>query len=189
MPLLYRTPDAWTEAVISDFDTFLLDHAAAEKKASGMALSMISHYPDRARLVDELTELAVEELVHFRQVVKLIYQRGLQLGADKKDTYIIEFRKAISKGSDAYFLDRLLSCAIIEARGAERFGLVANALPEGELKQFYKAITKSESRHFEQFQNLALHYFDQDAVDKRSNELLLFEAEVVKSLPVLPQLH
>ena len=48
---------------MDDFDRFLLDHAAAEKKASGMALSMVSHYPDRTRLVAAMTDLAVEEMV------------------------------------------------------------------------------------------------------------------------------
>ncbi len=38
-------PD-WIGSVMADFDAFLLDHASAEKKASGMAMSMISHYPD-----------------------------------------------------------------------------------------------------------------------------------------------
>ena len=40
--LKYQTPKAWAEVVLSDFDAFLTDHAAAEKKASGMAMSMIS---------------------------------------------------------------------------------------------------------------------------------------------------
>ena len=30
-PLRYQTPPAWTEAVLDDFDSFLLDHAATEK--------------------------------------------------------------------------------------------------------------------------------------------------------------
>lgn len=29
--LKYHTPFSWTEAVLADFDTFLQDHAAAEK--------------------------------------------------------------------------------------------------------------------------------------------------------------
>ena len=33
-PLLFDTPSAWVDAVLADFDSFLLDHAAAEKKAS-----------------------------------------------------------------------------------------------------------------------------------------------------------
>ncbi len=46
---------------MADFDSFLLDHAAAEKKASGMAVSMLSHYPDRVELVAAMADLAVEE--------------------------------------------------------------------------------------------------------------------------------
>ena len=75
--LQYNTPPEWTETVLADFDRFLLDHAAAEKKASGMAMSMVSHYPDKVDIVKTMTDLAVEELVHFKQVVKLIIARGL----------------------------------------------------------------------------------------------------------------
>ncbi|MGB0836386.1 MAG: tRNA isopentenyl-2-thiomethyl-A-37 hydroxylase MiaE, partial [Psychrobium sp.] len=48
--LKFNTPDAWTDAVMENFEFFLQDHASAEKKASGMAMSMLSHYPDRAKL-------------------------------------------------------------------------------------------------------------------------------------------
>ena len=67
--LKYHTPFSWTEAVLADFDAFLQDHAAAEKKASGMAVSMLSHYPDREKLVRAMTDLALEELIHFKQVI------------------------------------------------------------------------------------------------------------------------
>ena len=40
--LKYHTPFSWTEKVMADFDTFLQDHAAAEKKASGMAMAVRS---------------------------------------------------------------------------------------------------------------------------------------------------
>ncbi|MDP5054736.1 MAG: tRNA-(ms[2]io[6]A)-hydroxylase, partial [Congregibacter sp.] len=53
-PLLITTPSAWTDVVLADFDGFLQDHAAAEKKASGMAVSMLSHYPDRPQLVEAM---------------------------------------------------------------------------------------------------------------------------------------
>ena len=55
-PLRYQTPRAWTETVLADFDSFLLDHAMAEKKASGMAISMLSHYPDKVDLVAAMAE-------------------------------------------------------------------------------------------------------------------------------------
>ena len=73
---------AWIECVLADFDSFLLDHASAEKKASGMAINMISHYPDKPFLVQRMAELAIEELNHFKEVIKLIHERNLQLAAD-----------------------------------------------------------------------------------------------------------
>lgn len=187
--LRYATPHVWTEAVLDDFDAFLLDHAAAEKKASGMANSMLSHYPDRTKLVMAMVDLAIEEMTHFREVVRIITERGLILGADAKDPYINEFRKTFRKGSDAYMLDRLLVGGIVEARGCERFGLVAEALEEGALKGFYRAITESESRHHHLFVELAREYFDGEVVDQRLGELLDIEADIVRQLPIRAALH
>ena len=85
--LRFATPSGWTDTVMKDFDRFLLDHASCEKKASAMAMTLISHYPDRPELVQAMTELAVEELVHFKEVVKHIMARNLTLGADEKDPY------------------------------------------------------------------------------------------------------
>ncbi len=188
-PLICPSPQLWVDAVLADFDSFLLDHAAAEKKASGMALSMVSHYPDRARLVLAMSELAVEEMVHFREVIKIIQTRGLILGADTKDPYVNGMRSLMRQGSDLYLLDRLLTAGVIEARGAERFGLIANALPEGELKTFYRSLTRSENRHFELFLDLASEYFPAETINTRWQEILVFESRVVVDLPIRAALH
>lgn len=188
-PLRHPTPADWTDAVIADFDSFLLDHAAAEKKASGMAISMLSHYPDRVELVAAMADLAVEELTHYREVVKWIHRRGLRTAADRKDPYVIAFREQIRRGREAYLLDRLLTASIIEARGAERFGLVAAALEPGPLQKFYQSIARSEERHFELFLDLAHRYIDSTLVDRRWNELLDAEAAIVAILPIRAALH
>jgi tRNA-(ms[2]io[6]A)-hydroxylase len=188
-PLRFKTPQSWTEEVMSDFDSFLLDHAAAEKKASGMAMSMLSHYPDKIELVSAMADLAIEELNHYREVVKWIHQRGLLTAADKKDAYIIAFRKVIRKESEEYLLDRLLTASIIEARGAERFALVAEALEDPALKKFYQSIARAEERHFELFLHLAKKYIYESVIEKRWNELLDIEAEIVKTLPIQAALH
>ncbi len=187
--LQFSTPDLWTKTVLANFDTFLLDHASAEKKAAGFAISMISHYPDRPELVLAMSELAVEEMTHFRQVIKIILEKGLQLASDTKDLYVIEFLKNTRKGTEAYFLDRLLTGAIIEARGAERFGLIAEALEPGYLKNFYTSIATSEQRHYQEFSNLAKLYFPINEVDARAAELLGIEAEIIKHLPIRAALH
>ncbi|MCV6620715.1 MAG: tRNA-(ms[2]io[6]A)-hydroxylase [Cellvibrionaceae bacterium] len=187
--LRFATPDAWAEAVMQDLDSFLIDHAAAEKKAAGMANSMLSHYPDKIELVNAMIDLSIEEMVHFKQVVKIMHERGLTLQADSKDAYVNEFRKSIRKGSDAYFLDRLLLGSVIEARGCERFGLVAEALPEGSLKKFYRNIAASEAKHDSLFEDLACLYFPQDSVASRLDELLDIEAAIVEKLPIRSALH
>ena len=187
--LRFDTTDEWTQTVLKDMDAFLIDHAAAEKKASGMAISMLSHYPDRTKLVKAMIDLSIEEMTHFREVVKIMTERGLQLGADEKDPYINEFRKAMRKGSDLYFLDRLLTAGIIEARGCERFGLVGEALPEGKLQEFYRLIAKSEAKHNTLFIDLAGEYFPKSDIEQRMDELLNIEAEIVAGLPLRAALH
>jgi tRNA-(ms[2]io[6]A)-hydroxylase len=188
-PLRSPTPAAWTDAVLADFDSFLLDHATAEKKASGMAISMLSHYPDRTELVSAMADLAIEELTHYREVVKWIHQRGLTITPDQKDPYVVAFRTSIRQGREVYLLDRLLTASIIEARGAERFALVAAALDAGPLKKFYQSIARSEERHFELFLELAKKYLEPDMVDQRWDELLDIEAALVASLPIRAALH
>ena len=188
-PLLQQTADDWTQHVLANFDQFLQDHAAAEKKASGMAISMVSHYPDKPELVEAMADLAVEELCHYREVVKRIHQRGQTTAADEKDAYVLQFRQSIRQGKEVYLLDRLLIAGVIEARGAERFALVAQALEPGPLKKFYQSIARSEERHYELFLTLAKQYFDEDIVQTRWHELLEIEASIVQELPLRAALH
>jgi tRNA-(ms[2]io[6]A)-hydroxylase len=187
--LKFKTPEAWVDCVVNALDTFLSDHAAAEKKASSMAMTMVAHYPDKPELVDAMIDLALEELSHFRAVVRLMHARGLSLGPDVKDLYVNALRRTFRDGKDHYFLDRLLVAGIVEARGAERFGLIADALPAGELKRFYRSITRSEKAHQGLFLELAETYFDSTEVAARLDELLDVEAAIVSGLSVRPALH
>lgn len=187
--LMYKTPAAWAEGVVDAMDDFLPDHAAAEKKASSMAMGMVSHYPDRPELVLAMIDLAIEELSHYRAVVKLMNDRGLCLLPDEKDPYVNRLRRAFRHGKEHYFMDRLLVGAIVEARGAERFGLVADALPAGKLQRFYRSITRSEEAHQGLFIQLAELYFDPAQTRTRLNELLAVEADIVRELPLRPALH
>jgi len=189
LPLRYVTSPDWLKTVLADFDTFLVDHAAAEKKASGMAMSMLSHYPDKYELVKAMAELAIEEMAHFREVIKIVYERGLTLAPDTKDQYVNQLRKLMRQGSDEYMLDRLIVASIIEARGCERFGLVAKGLEPGKLKDFYHAITASEAKHETLFTDLAERYFEPNKVAARYDELLDKEAEICSSLPIIAALH
>lgn len=187
--LKFNTPSEWAEGVVNAMDVFLPDHAAAEKKASSMALTMVSHYPDKPELVTAMVDLALEELNHFRAVVKLMHARGLTLLPDEKDPYVNALRRTFRQGTAHYLMDRLLVAGIVEARGAERFGLVAEALPEGELKQFYHSITRSELEHQDLFFQFSKRYFDATEVLVRLDDLLNAEAKIVSELPIRPALH
>ena len=188
-PLLIETNPNWIQAVLSDFDSFLQDHAAAEKKASGMALSMLSHYPDRILLVTKMTDLAIEELIHYREVLRWIHSRGLVTASDTKDPYVLGLRQVIRKETNAFLLDRLLTASVIEARGAERFALIADAIEIPPLKNFYQSLAKSEARHYRLFLDLAEEYFDSSVIELRWKEILDIEAEVVSELPIRAALH
>jgi len=183
------TSSAWLEAVLADFDAFLLDHAACERKASASAMSFVVRYPDRQAILAPLIDHAIEELQHFQLIYTEIERRGLTLARDTKDPYIQPLIKAVRTGRDERLLDRLLLFGVVEARGCERFGMVAEALPEGPLKDLYLDLTRSEARHHALFVRLARHYFDDDTLQTRLDQLLTLEAEVVRALPIRAALH
>lgn len=189
LQLRLRTSPLWTEAVLQDFDAFLQDHANCERKASGSAMNLVSHYPDRPELVSAMIELAREELDHFAQVYAHMAARGVRLGPDRKDPYVQRLSGEFRKGSDEYFLDRLLAAGILEARGCERFGLVAAGLPPGALRDFYREIARSEVRHQGLYLELAKLYFEEPVIAPRLEELLEAEAKIVAELPPRAALH
>ena len=63
----------WLETVMNDFSSFMIDHAACERKASATALSFTVRYPNRTELVASMAQVAQEELDHFISVMKLIH--------------------------------------------------------------------------------------------------------------------
>ena len=186
---LTTTEDAWVEAVLADFDAFLLDHAACERKASAMAMTFVVRYPDRQAILDPMIRLAKEELGHFHQVFGICQERGLRFTRDSKDPYVNALLREVRQGRDIEFLDRLVMAGVVEARGHERFGRLAEALPAGDLKDFYVAITESEALHSGLFVSLAKNYFDEGVVEERVAFFLEKEAEIIAAIPPRPALH
>ena len=177
------------DAVLGDFDMFLSDHASAEKKASGMAMNVAAHYPDKPRLLAAMADLAVEELSHYREVVRLMLDRGVQPLADTKDPYIHALNDLVRKAPTHFLLDRLLMGAVVERRGAERFALIADALTDPALSRFYQAIAASEERHWLLFIDLALAHCATTDVWPRFNELAAQETAVMLAQPPRAALH
>ncbi len=183
------TSQDWVKVALSDFDAFLKDHAACERKAAALAMSMVQHYPDKPDLIRGMIDLAMEEMAHFREVIKIMLAKGLQQENDEKDPYIKALLKLMGKGKKAYLLDRLLIFSIVEKRGHERFHLIGEALEDAKLKDFYQRLARAEYRHYTLFMDLALQYFDENVVFKRLDELLDAEAEIVNNLPLRAAVH
>ena len=187
---LASTSSQWLRTVQKNFDAFIVDHALNERKASASAMTLVAHYPDRSELVEAMIDLAIEELSHFKKVMKIIASRNLIIGNEKKDPYVNALRQNIDKSdSEAYLLDRLLLGAVIEARGEERFNLLARDLADQSLRSFYTKISSSEARHFTLFLNLATKYFNRKTVEERLSEWIEIEKQVMESLPITSSLH
>jgi tRNA-(ms[2]io[6]A)-hydroxylase len=186
---LRPTDLGWLDCVLGDFESFIQDHASAEKKASGMALSMVAHYPDQPSLVAAMVDLAVEELNHYKEVMGLLMAKGMTPAADRKDPYVTALNKLVRKDSRFFLLDRLLVGAIVERRGAERFALIAAHVEDPKLARFYGAIAKSEARHWQLFLRLARDLCSHLEVDRRFCELAEQENDLVATLPLRAALH
>jgi len=180
----------WVDAVVSDFNSFLQDHADCERKASGMALSLVAKYPNRTEIIPELIDTSVEELEHFRDVYEIMQRRGVQLNHSiPKDMYIQNLIRICRDGREERFMDRLLLASLVETRGAERFKLVYEAMEEEELKQFYHRLWASEAKHGEIFVRMALNYFEEEPVYSRLEEMKKLEGDILNDLPLRPALH
>lgn len=185
-----RSSQEWIDTVMADFNSFLQDHANCERKASSMAMSFVAKFPDRLEIIPELIETAVEELEHFRDVYDIMEKRGIPLPHEiGKDAYVTDLIKTCRSGKEDRFMDRLLLASLVETRGAERFRMVYEALPEGELKKFYHRLWASEAKHGEIFVDMALQYFEKEEVYNRLESMSKDEAEILAQLPLKAALH
>jgi tRNA-(ms[2]io[6]A)-hydroxylase len=191
LDLRVPTPAGWLEGVFADFSTFLVDHAACEKKAFSTGMALVSRYPERQAMVTALIEFSREELAHFSAVHQVLAARGLTLARDEPDRYAKELRARVRPRGDEELCDRLLVAGIIEARSCERLCLLADALParEPELADLYRGLARAEARHHGLFFRLARDVVGEPAVTARATELLAFEAELVQRLPLRAAVH
>jgi tRNA-(ms[2]io[6]A)-hydroxylase len=191
LDLRIATPPSWLTAVFADFDGFIVDHAACERKASATGMSLVVKYPDKSQLIEPLIEFSREELEHFHIMYRVLARRGLRLADDYRDAYVNGLRSQMRSSADDLLLDRLLIAGIVEARGCERLHMVAQALTndDPELKNVYMDLARAESRHHALFFRLARLYFAEGVVAERASRLLDFEAELVARLPHQARVH
>ena len=186
------TDPRWVNIVEKNISEILSDHAFCEQKATSTAISLIVSFPEYTELVQEMISLVKEEMSHFKMVHDLIIERGESLGRDRKDDYVIQLIKFFPKGGSraTQLVHRLLYAALIEARSCERFRLLSEELSDPKLALFYRNLMVSEANHYTMFLTFARKYGDDLAVvNKKWNDLLLYEAEIMKSLSTSESIH
>jgi tRNA 2-(methylsulfanyl)-N6-isopentenyladenosine37 hydroxylase len=182
------TDPRWVNVAEMNIGEILIDHAYCEQKAASSCISLIVHFPERTRLVELLTPIVSEEWGHFQRVLKELKKRNIPLGRQRKDEYVRRLMEVLYKkgNGDDVFLDRLLVCALIEARSCERFKLLSEQINDESLRKFYHELMVSEAGHYRCFLDLANEYLPQDRVRKRWKELLAEEAAIIGSLTISP---
>ncbi len=185
------TDPRWVNIVEKNIEEILTDHAYCEQKATSTAISLIVSFPEYTDLVQEMTKLVKEEISHFKMVHDKILERGFILGRDRKDEYVIQLLTFFPKGGSrtTQLVHRLLYAALIEARSCERFKLLSEELEDQELSKFYRDLMVSEANHYTMFLNFARQYGDRKEVDQKWQELLDYEAEIMKNLGTKETIH
>ena len=186
LKLKLNTDPRWVDIASKNIEDILVDHAYCEQKAASTGISLIVRYPEKTRLVEELTALVAEEWEHFARVLTELRQRGYALGRPRRDEYVVQLLAHVRKGGarERQLMDQLLVSALIEARSCERFKLLWQHIPDPALSQFYYELMASEAGHFVSYVDLAKEYCDPQEVDARLQELLQIEGEIVTNLPV-----
>ena len=181
----------WVNIAKKNLEEVLSDHAFCEQKAASTAISLIVSFPEYTELVQEMIALVEEEMSHFKMVHDLILERGFSLGRDRKDAYVSKLLQFFPKGGSrtTQLVHRLLLAALIEARSCERFRLLSEHLEDKKLAKFYRKLMISEANHYSSFLGFARQYGDKDDVNKKWNDLLEFEANIMKSLSISESIH
>lgn len=185
------TDPRWVNIVEKNIEDILTDHAYCEQKAASTAISLIISFPEYTELVEEMIELVNEEMSHFKMVHDLILENGWILGRDRKDDYVIALLKFFPKGGSrtTQLVHRLLYAALIEARSCERFRLLSEELEDKKLAKFYRKLMISEASHYTMFLNFARQYGERTEVDEKWNQLLDYEAIIMKNLGDKETIH
>ena len=192
LSLKLPTDPNWVNIAKMKISEILSDHAYCEQKAASTAISMIINFPQYPKLVSAMADLAQEEMSHFKMVHDLIIERGLKLGRERKDYYVINLRSFFPKGGSKndHLIHKLLVAGLIEARSCERFRILSEKLEDIKLRKFYRKLMISEASHYTMFLRLARHYGNsREQVDIKWENLLDYEAELINTLGDKESIH
>lgn len=175
-----RTPDAWVQAAVQQQEVMLLDHKNCEFKAASTALSLIAKYGQHLDLINYMSRLAREELVHHEQVLRILKKRKIGLRPISASRYASGLRAIVRTHEPHKLVDTLVVGAFIEARSCERFEAVVPHLDE-ELSRFYFGLLKSEARHFQNYLRFAYQYGEAADVERSIAKVRVAEQELIES--------
>jgi len=189
--LKLATDPRWVNIVEKNIEEILTDHAYCEQKAASNAISIIVKWPEHPEMVSSLLDIAQEELSHFKMVHDKLLARGYNLGRERKDPYVNLLYEFMKKGGDRthQLMDRLMFAAMIEARSCERFKVLSDEINDDDLKEFYRELMISEANHYAVFLGFARKYGEESYVEKRWNEWLEYEGEIIKQFGVKETIH
>ncbi len=178
------TDPRWVNLAEMDLGEILTDHAYCEQKAATACISLIQAYPEREEMVEAIAPVVTEEWGHFRMVLRELKKRNLKLGRQRKDEYVNALQQFQQKGlgREAALLEKLITCALIEARSCERFRLLSLHCSDEHLRDWYHQFMVAEAGHYRMFLDLAEHYFGKDSTRKRWLEYLQYEAKVLSEM-------
>lgn len=178
------TDPRWVRIAEMQIEEILVDHAYCEQKAASSCISLIIRFNELEELVETLTPIVAEEWGHFERVLDQLRKRGMKFGPQRKDEYVAKLNEFVKKGGSRkdQLTEHLLLNALIEARSCERFKLLSKHIQDEELQKFYYELMISEAGHYVTFIDLARKYQDREKVDRRWQEWLAFEAEVLQNL-------
>jgi len=123
--LTAATPAGWVEDALAHLPELLQDHANCEKKAASTALALMFAYPE----------------------IRAMSALGVPFQRQRPGRYAQQLRRAVVTCDPARKLDLLLVAALIEARSAERFALLAPHLAPP-VARLYADLAGAEARHF-----------------------------------------
>jgi tRNA-(ms[2]io[6]A)-hydroxylase len=174
-----ETPHEWLQLAARPeaLELLLTDHAHCEKKAASTAMTLMFRYVDRSDLLNKMSRLAREELIHFEQVLGIMESRGLSYGHLSPARYAAGMRKDVRTSEPGRLVDVLIIGAFIEARSCERFAALAPDLDD-ELAKFYRSLLKSEGRHYQDYLGLAEAYAG-EPIDERVEHFRRLEADLI----------
>jgi tRNA-(ms[2]io[6]A)-hydroxylase len=179
----------WLEAALEQLDVVLVDHAHCEKKAAGAAVKLLFAYPHHGFLQAPISQLAREELAHFERTLELLERKGIAYRSMRPSPYAARLHALLRHREPDRCLDVLLVAGLIEARSCERMKLLADAVADPEIADFYRDLLACEARHHGLYVQLAEQLTDPASARGRLEELAIHEAKLLADPAPFVRLH